>query len=1258
MRFAGDFHIHSHYSRATSRQLTPEKLDYWARKKGIAVLGTGDFTHPGWTQELKEHLVPAEEGLFVLKNEYRIPDNLSAEIKNGTASSPEANQARTRFILTAEVSSIYKYGEKVRKVHNVIFAPDFPAILRIQEKIEQLGGNIRSDGRPILGLDSRDLLELCLEADDRIFFVPAHIWTPWFSALGSKSGFDTIKECYRDLSEHISAVETGLSSDPPMNWMCSFLDSYTIISNSDAHSPEKLGREANLFDTELSYPDIIRALSKGAEAGFRGTIEFFPQEGKYHFDGHRKCSVVWTPLETLQNGGICPVCGRPVTIGVLNRVAQLADRTDVAERPNRDPFYSLIPLPELLAELEGVGPQSKKVQSRYENCLKTLGAEFDILLYREKDEIAQAEGEELAEAVDRMRRRQVRVEEGYDGEYGTIHIWNAGDPPPRSEATPSLFDSPTAADLKADTSQAPEPLAWVDFDLAAYQRKRKKAEVSDFQTIPTSGLTVDSALPGGTDSLESCDDSNDQNADDTLAAASGTDCQNADTPQSPTSEPSDRAENPASARPPESSGKDSADKTENAARKTWPSGLNPEQEAAASYSGGPSLIIAGPGTGKTHTVVEKIRTLLSTGTNPEGIVAITFANKAAEELRERLAALKVPIEGYGGPSVTADASESADRPRPSAADSAAAPPIPASKTQLPVTAGAPRPAASSAAVRPPRKQSGVKVSTFHSFGLTILQSSLPLLGRDTNFLIIDDEEKAALLAAAGIGKREERKELTEYASQVKSGIRPFPEEQSTDFGRFHRYQEILRRGNCFDFDDLVYLPVRLFEKRPAILESVGRSIRHLIIDEYQDINPIQYALIRTLSKTAELCAVGDPNQSIYGFRGSSPGFIRRFQEDFPQGRVFSLAQSYRCPDTVIRASSQVLKAENLPLFGREGGVKIDILKNPSAAFEAEQIARDIEVCTGGVGFFSFDSGVTESGSGDTAFSQIAVLCRTSLQMPLLEKALSDHRIPFRIIQTESLFAKEPYRSFLNFIRILINKKGSDRSPVGEVKDIPLSKILNCNLPSSRGKAVDLFFRLQSKQTGEVNAEFRKTPDSIIGDGFKEATDGHSEPDEETQAAHRMDHELAVYWKDDDDAAAFTVRARLGSGVDRYDSRVQAVSLMTIHASKGLEFDMVYIPGCEDGLLPYSLSGDAKTDVEEEQRLLYVAMTRAKQRVILSWAQNRKIFGRNESRMESPFLKDIQEALINLQEHNARRKSKPDNQLSLFDHLDDAAVRNQ
>jgi len=403
MRFIADFHIHSHYSIATSSSLIPENLELWARRKGIQLIGTGDIFHPGWYEDLKAKLIPAEDSLFRLKDEHRIKKDqlLPSEVKP------------VRFILSGEISSIYKKKGRVRKVHNLILSSSFDTVKKIQGRLETLG-NIRSDGRPILGITSRDLLEICLEAGSDTVLIPAHIWTPWFSVLGAKSGYDTIEECFDDLTGQIFAVETGLSSDPPMNWLCSFLDRYTLISNSDAHSPERLGREANLFDADLSYSSIVAAMKGDSSHRFLGTIEFFPQEGKYHLDGHRKCGIRWTPQETEKYSGICPVCSKKVTVGVLNRVMQLADRVDLDLRASKHLFYSLTPLKNLISEIKGVGANSKEVNEQYEHLLRKGGAEFSILLDLSYDQIKEIGDEILLESIRRLRNREVYIEEGYD----------------------------------------------------------------------------------------------------------------------------------------------------------------------------------------------------------------------------------------------------------------------------------------------------------------------------------------------------------------------------------------------------------------------------------------------------------------------------------------------------------------------------------------------------------------------------------------------------------------------------------------------------------------------------------------------------------------------------------------------------------------------------------------------------------------------------------------------------------------------------
>jgi len=413
MKFYADLHIHSKFSRATSQDLNLENLNVWGQLKGLKVISTGDCIHPQWLKEIQEKLEPAEDGLFKLKKQFDVlaPQHV-----------PSACQSQVRFILTAEISNIYKKMDKVRKIHNVIFMPSFEAAEKVQKRLDAIG-NIRSDGRPILGLDSRDLLEIVLESDPLSFLVPAHIWTPWFSALGSKGGFDVLTDCYGDLSRHIFAVETGLSSDPAMNWRLSQLDAYALISNSDAHSAQKLAREANIFNTILSYPAMVDCLKK-ADKGLVGTVEFFPQEGKYHYDGHRNCQMRMHPRETIDNKGLCPKCGKPVTVGVMARVEELADHPEGRKAPKAKPFLSLIPLAEIIAEAKGCGANTKSVREIFFKMLARLGNELFILNDAPIDMIRKIAGDLVAEGIDRVRRGQVRIDAGYDGEYGHIKIFS------------------------------------------------------------------------------------------------------------------------------------------------------------------------------------------------------------------------------------------------------------------------------------------------------------------------------------------------------------------------------------------------------------------------------------------------------------------------------------------------------------------------------------------------------------------------------------------------------------------------------------------------------------------------------------------------------------------------------------------------------------------------------------------------------------------------------------------------------------------
>jgi uncharacterized protein (TIGR00375 family) len=380
----------------------------WSQLKGIAVVGTGDFTHPAWMKELEERLEPADNGLLVLKKGYE------------TGDVPGLCRDDVFFLPSAEISCIYKKGGRTRKVHNLIFAPDLSTAARINKRLAQVG-NLNSDGRPILGLDSKELLKIVLDSSPRAMLVPAHAWTPHFSVFGSASGFDSLEECFEELTPHIHAIETGLSSDPAMNRRLSVLDGINLISNSDAHSPAKLGREANIFDTDISYDSLMKGIVTGE--GLMGTIEFFPEEGKYHYDGHRICGVCLSPRETVSRNYLCPVCGKKLTVGVMHRVEKLADRVKEANPADLEFYRSMVPLQEIIAEVRKRGVNSKTVNKEYMGLLESLGNEFGIVMDLPAAEIGAAGFPDIADAVEKIRAGEINVSPGFDGEYGKIKIF-------------------------------------------------------------------------------------------------------------------------------------------------------------------------------------------------------------------------------------------------------------------------------------------------------------------------------------------------------------------------------------------------------------------------------------------------------------------------------------------------------------------------------------------------------------------------------------------------------------------------------------------------------------------------------------------------------------------------------------------------------------------------------------------------------------------------------------------------------------------
>lgn len=406
--FIADFHIHSKYSRATSKDMDIEHLTKWAKIKGISLIGTGDFTHPEWLKEIKGKLEPVEYGIFRHKDIY--------------------------FMLTAEVSNIYFKAGRSKKVHNIIFAPTFEIVREINKYMKAFG-DLKSDGRPILDLDCEKMVKDLYAISRDIFVVPGHIWTPWFSIFGSNSGFDSPEDCFGRETDKVFAMETGLSSDPAMNRRWSKLDRFCLISNSDSHSPSRIGREANVFSEKFTYKGLMEILSKKDKSKFLFTVEFFPEEGKYHWDGHRNCDVRLSPQESKKINDRCPVCGRRLTIGVMHRLDGLADRP--ASRRGRGqegfepeggiPFRNLVPLDEIIAASLGIGKETAGVEREYNSLIQRLGNEFDILIEVPEEELTANCSPRIAKGIIKVRKGEVETLPGFDGEYGKVTIFKDGD---------------------------------------------------------------------------------------------------------------------------------------------------------------------------------------------------------------------------------------------------------------------------------------------------------------------------------------------------------------------------------------------------------------------------------------------------------------------------------------------------------------------------------------------------------------------------------------------------------------------------------------------------------------------------------------------------------------------------------------------------------------------------------------------------------------------------------------------------------------
>lgn len=1112
--YIADLHIHSRYSRATSKDCTPEFLDLWARRKGIEIVGSGDFTHPAWREELKEKLEPAEDGFYTLKKEYRIEDPTAAE------------SMQPRFVITGEISSIYKKYDRVRKVHSLILLPGLDEAEIISHKLEAIG-NIHSDGRPILGLDCHDLLEILLELCPQAVYVPAHIWTPHFSLFGAFSGFDSVEECYGDLSPYIHAMETGLSSDPPMNWRVSALDGYQLISNSDAHSPAKLGREANLLDIELSYDGLKEAIQTGT--GLSGTIEFFPEEGKYHYDGHRKCNLCLAPLETEKYNGICPICGRKMTIGVSHRIEQLADRPEGVIN-DRAYFESLVPLPEVIGAALGHSSASAKVQKEYLNLLGRLGSEFRILRELPLEDIRSASSVLISEGIRKLRKGEVERIPGFDGAYGEIRLF-----------TQSELDA-----LDGQLSLFPGNLFSETNGLEnMHIPQAGQGQTDNRRILEKKGQDLAQSFKEGAERrMESDKEPGSSNA------AKGADVK--------------------------------------AARKIP---LNEKQQQAVRSIERVTAVAAGPGTGKTKTLISRILYLLETRrVKPSNITAVTFTNQAAGELRMRI------------------------------------------KEQLGKGTAAKK----------------IQIGTFHSIARKLLKD------KGIDFSLVGDMETKEIADKIikefdlEIGRKEFLTELSNYKTRLNPGdssglesgdtgsktvLGSYSQQTASELaGRllqaFGAYQKLLKEKKAMDFDDLLIEALHIARESGEESQRKGGagSFDYLMVDEFQDISPLQYQLIQAWNQGGkELFVIGDPDQAIYGFRGADAGCFGRLLEEFPQTMQITLEENYRSTPQILDLAAQVISrnsgGERKLRANTPEGAAVRIVTADTEMSEAIFVAKEVNRIAGGIGMLEAQEVYVENESRVRGFDEIAILYRTRRQAELLEKCLKKEGIPYVVAGREDFLLEPAVRGTVSFFKSLADPRNglAGQTALKLLWDLEAGDMTASIYENMREKYMPLMKK--------------KKPQKILDEWMEDLQLGQKKG---MQKLYRT----SVFYQT---MTEFIEALELGvesdlkrCGDKEYTSG--AVTLMTLHGSKGLEFPVVMIYGTNKGLIPFE-NEKYLSDEEEERRLFYVGLTRARNELILTTSKN-----------ESPFLEEIPVELVSREKAHENKNTGGGRQMSLFDFI--------
>lgn len=1292
--FYADLHIHSRFSRATSKSLTLPMLAAWARLKGLAVVGTGDFTHPGWREELVKGLVYDEETALYTPRE---PVDVAwlTQIPQPRDSSP------VYFMLQGEVSSIYKKDGKVRKVHNIIFMPHFAAAHKFCKRLGSIG-NLESDGRPMLGLDCRDLLEMVLETAPGAYLIPAHIWTPWYSLFGSKSGFDSIEECFGDLSEHIFALETGLSSDPAMNRLVSALDTRRLVSNSDAHSPENLGREANRFGGKIQYDGMFSALRHQESAGetsFLGTIEFFPQEGKYYADGHRKCELCWTPEETRQNQGICSVCGKGVTVGVLNRVMELADRESPLY-PDNTTFQTLVPLSEIIAEIFGQGVKTRKVRDVYAQAIGRFGSEIFILTRADAKDLNRFLNP-LGDAVERVRQGEVTIRDGYDGEYGVVRIFSdeeqrtivrevgeATRPQKKQAQGLTLLGDMVMSKKKTDKKGALDAQQGQNAknrharrgeDLPENIVASEKGFSAQVETGGTSGAGQndfgqndfgqnnpgkDDAGQGDADQGDTGRNYTGQNAsmdaDKTKGGSAQAPCHEAEeavpsphgkktdntmpdgtksagaeekegvVPETGNPRPEDGSLNFVFSEMSDEAGPEPLPflpLEQEESRPPMPEELlNFEQRAAAFVDTQPTLVMAGAGTGKTFTLFARLCYLLKQGALPRSLLVVTFTRKAATEIDKKL----LEIFGEGA--------------------------------KLPV------------------------VDTLYALALDLwhkTHADVPVL--------LSEESARQVFAEANI--EEETGDIRaawKAISLARQLLEPVPEEYAA-FGS--RYTAHKSAWNLADYTDL--LEFWLEQARSGIFKPLWD---YVLIDEIQELSPLGRALVSSLvpSSGRGFFGVGDRDQTLYAVPGDKENVTDVFKRLWPDLRIFSLMTGFRGRKGLLEVAQSILQSST-DGPADSGGVSGDILPDsffdnasldalPGAPFDVNGVNGEKGDGGGGVAAHpTVKDGEDRAGSrgknGVPTNDQAIVQTTAPVSGISSEngspfwsgqaRVASVHTAPACIHLFKAPTDEAEVQWITDKVSVLLGGVTSmpdyamDRAEVfvparvykpDEVAVLVRSKDLGHEIRRSLARIgigvsepqsdvfwadgrVRILLQLGCRMLGislmeREGSDIPDCPDKVVAKGplAMSAFLSTIHPFDLLFWHSKAFRELVRVYDQSGGWAGLITWIHLQNDLELVRPKNKKVQILTLHAAKGREFPVVFLPCLEEGIIPSAgplLSGrfEKAVDVEGERRLLYMGAARAQEALFMSHSAKRCLRGADVRLKASRFLDKLPESLV-------------------------------